>query len=306
MNMKIIGVGVVLFVVLLVVGGYWYLGLYQPKQFAEELVFLYEDTVAGVFRTETPKVPVRDAQDYAGVRAELAARKEYFERAGRKLGQMTPPMFGGGEAAHKQFSDFVARERDILNGLEKKAQFLEVALKLFGHLQARPLYPAERGTVDIVVSLRDRGSDMQLAARDLFLIGPVDVNPTIPFWGMDDKPMVISYDAIQSVWQEIQPYFEEMIREVSLVQNFEGPQNKNRWPRTVSREELYNRWLPFADKEANKKMDRFMQLLRDAILRNSAKDMAVVRYYVNPTREDTERREAFLRVIEGLRSKYSN
>lgn len=299
-------VPVIMFLVFLTGGGYWYFGAYQPRQFAEELVFLYEDTVAGIFRIETPKVPVRDARDYAGVRAELAARREYFEKAKRKLGQMTPPIFGEGKMMRKQFSDFVEAESGILNGLEKKAQFLEEALKLFAQLQARPLYRAERGTLDIVLTLRDRGSDVRMTARELFLIGPVDVNPTIPFWGMDDKPLVISYDEIQSIWRGIQPYLEAMIQEVALVHNFEGPKNKNRWPRTVSREELYKRWLPFADAEANRKTDQLMIVLRDAVLHNSAQDMAVARYYVNPTREDTERREMFFRMMERLRIMYSN
>lgn len=302
-------------VILLLVagGGYWYFVVYQQKQFAKQIIFLYEDTVAEVFRAETPAMPVRDDDDYPAARAGLAARKEYFEKAKRELARLKLPVFGEGEETRKEFSKFVDGELAIITDIERDLDFFEEAVKLRDTLSRQPAYRGSGAEAIYVLphlagnmtGVRDTAKKLFGGEDVKFWARPIDVNPRekAPLWASAE----VSYAGLKSAWQKLEPYIEEMLKDLAPAQSQElmaPEERKLSWPDSVSRKDVNSRFIPFAEKNAKEKLDRFYDLLRFAIGRNSAKDAIRERYYVNATEEDVERRRAFLERIDLLRKAY--
>lgn len=310
--MKII-LSIVVALLILGGGGFWF-GIYQPAQFTKELVFLYEDTAARALVLETPHVPIRDAEDYAGAKAELAARKEYFETAKRGLARLHPPLFGGEKIA-KALSVFLDGEIAILETMERGADFFEQAVALRDTLSQPRAYRGggqdARLTVPALAAhvrgVRDAVGSLFAGEAIMFWAPPVEVlnhGTAIPLWASDE----ISYAGLQAAWREAEPYFEELLVETALAERQMGFAPEDRsigWPKTVSRLHIETRSIPFSQKDAQEKLNHFYDTLRFSIDRNSAEEILQRGYRVYTAPEDFQRRQEFIQIMQDIKTTYA-
>ena len=100
--MRIFAIAIaILLVIISGAGGYWYFEIYQPKQFAREIVSIYVDFQRGI-RSVAPNHPTQDRSEIA---AAVQRYEEVVQKTRDKLNTLKPPRKM--KPIHKDFVEFL-------------------------------------------------------------------------------------------------------------------------------------------------------------------------------------------------------
>ncbi len=257
------------------VGGYWYLAIYQPAEYAKALIQVNAEIEAAGDIFSTPELKGND--DYDGALLVLRQRKDFLEGFQEKFTSLNLPLL----AKDGQIKEDVLRILEIMlvmnNDAEERALFFVKAKELH---EVFELVPEQKGTT--IGDVQEYVTEVinQAKEKSQTLFETTFFEKTLFEKEPPELDGEVSFVQLKSAWEEALPAF-DVILPFFLSQDPNLPATQN---------------IPFppAVEEANNKIQEFINLLKLVVQNNSAWDIVSHRFTGDIFQEELDTRNARL------------
>lgn len=286
---------VVIILLLAAEGAYWFLEIYQPAEYARAVIPVYESSlVPGAKENAAETV---DADDYAAAAEIFDEKKQSLEKTRQGLAALKPPR------KMKEFhEDFLSSLSFFISSFEsgkKKADFFIRAGELDSEIKnifeyLKPETPVPPAAPKIVVpKVQELESVWQKHMSKSKAIGGELFKTELTLLLLGEP----SFGELKSRWQEAASSFDVLLGLIGLMKPISPIDQASRALTPAQNKQ---------GEEAFKKIEKFTDLLKEALAKNKADDILSSPYAISASQvEASERAFRFHWAIQNFKKVYA-
>ena len=237
-------------------GGYYYLGVYQPKEYTKQVSRFYENLKSDEQNLGSTTSSIKSSNDYKNATLSLNVIDQFLSEQEAKLNKIKPPLFGPGKKLHEDFLTLFKSSHEAIDDNKRRAEFMVKATELEDVMSpktSQTFDPATAKVKDLQQFYNKWIPEVKQVGNDLF--GDGDEAPNLT---------EVSYDELKTAWEQAEPGFDTLLAAVhSLDPN--APLD----PSLLLQSQLESGQT----KEAGDRVNSFNKLLKAAIDNNTASDI---------------------------------
>lgn len=237
-----------------VLGGIYYFGVYQPKEYTKQVSRFYEDLKSHEQNLGSIRSGVKSNNDYQNTTLSLNAIDQFLSEQEAKLNKIKPPLFGPGKKFHEDFQVLFKSYHQAIDEGKRRAEFMVKAKELEDVMSpktSQTLDPTSAKVKDLQQFYNKRISAMKQAGNNLFTDGQM---PNLT---------EVSYDELKTAWEQADPSFDTLW---AVVRSLD--------PNAPLDPSLLQPQLESGQaKEAGDRINSFNKLLKAVIDNNTAPDI---------------------------------
>lgn len=228
-------------------GGYWYVAIYQVRQYAEAAIPIYREWREGqysILERSSAIYEKKGAYDFSGAFAILKSLEEFLQQEQTNLSLLKPPLFGVTKQFHSDFLEFMDKNLETVSDAKRRAGFLIKARAyqdLFLDKTASPISMGSSAVNEIRARYESVFPKAKTLGNELFKEEIVRLS-------------TISFSQLQVAWEDAFPVFDLLLTQVRVL-------NSND-PEAVKTFIL-----------SGQKLENFNELIREVIRLNSVYDL---------------------------------
>ena len=261
-------------------GAYWYLTIYQPTNYVETFIQFEQEMKASIGEFNSTS-NIKDSKDYIGALETIRLSKNLNEEFQGQLSLLSPPFFGKGKQIHKDTLKVIEYTSAIINDTEQRVLFFTQIKELSDLLKTSPETKSTIG--ETTKSLEDLVGQIKILGNELFQKEPCQLSGEV------------SYNELRLAWEEGRPVMDMMLT-FARSHDPDLPTDRiGKFPKTE------------VEKEAQEKFGKFRKLIESVAKGNTIDSILSFRSPQNVLQEEEISRlnSRVKETLNDLKNKYS-